>query len=218
VSRHAIVSRASRQSTPLFAQCVVRMAACRYHGGSGLFASASSSPTAAEAKSIPGCVPTMARSSRCVWARSGRGRRCSRICAGTLQGVKAPPAVTLNNVCNIWQRVCRDVAAEPARQRVLFPSRLSKDWRPEVVPPAVSASPPAAVLAPYVSALPAQALSPASCGGGKGRVIDEAGRARGLKVILGAAMLASTWPSCQRLMRSLFCPTRKGHLVRSTRP
>jgi hypothetical protein len=125
-----------------------------------------------------------------VALRVGEERPWSEVLADMredLAGGEGAPAVTLNNVCNIWQRVCRDVAAEPARQRVLFPSRLPKDWRPQVVSPVMPASaPPAGSLVPYVPPLPAQALSPASSSGGKGRVIDEAGRARGLAEIARA--------------------------------
>jgi hypothetical protein len=52
--------------------------------------------------------------------------------------------VSLNNVCNIWQRVCRDLERQPKRSERLMPSRLSKDWRPAVVvPPPPVFSPPA---------------------------------------------------------------------------
>ena len=43
-----------------------------------------------------------------------------------------PKAVT-----KVWQRVCRDVAAETAaaKPKRKFPSRVSPEWRPQVVPP-----------------------------------------------------------------------------------
>jgi hypothetical protein len=59
--------------------------------------------------------------------------------------------VSLNKVCNIWQRVCRDLDQQPKRSGRLMPSRLSKDWRPAVVvppPPVFSPSVPAAMAQP----------------------------------------------------------------------
>jgi hypothetical protein len=57
--------------------------------------------------------------------------------------------VSLNNVCNIWHRVCRDLERQPKRSGRLMPSRLSKDWRPVVVvPPPPVFSPPVPVAQP----------------------------------------------------------------------
>ena len=44
---------------------------------------------------------------------------------------------TIKNVSRIWERVCRDVAAENAapRQGRKYPSRISPEWRPTIVPP-----------------------------------------------------------------------------------
>ena len=71
--------------------------------------------------------------------RLGAGRPWAEIIADMRQdlaGSEGSPALSLKNVCNIWQRVCRDVAAiHPAAPKRLMPSRLPKDWRPEVVPP-----------------------------------------------------------------------------------
>ena len=44
-----------------------------------------------------------------------------------------------NSALKVWRRVCRDVAAEAkaaaAAPKRKFPSRISPDWRPLVVPP-----------------------------------------------------------------------------------
>ena len=44
---------------------------------------------------------------------------------------------TIKNVSRIWERVCRDVAAENAapRQGRKYPSRILPEWRPTIVPP-----------------------------------------------------------------------------------
>jgi len=44
---------------------------------------------------------------------------------------------TIKNVSRIWERVCRDVAAESATppQNRKYPSRISPEWRPTIVPP-----------------------------------------------------------------------------------
>lgn len=43
---------------------------------------------------------------------------------------------TVKNVSRVWERVCRDVAAEAeaAKPKRVPPSRISPDWRPTVVP------------------------------------------------------------------------------------
>ena len=42
--------------------------------------------------------------------------------------------IALNNVLNTWKRVCRDLDDSPPVYRFKnYPSRISKDWRPEVV-------------------------------------------------------------------------------------
>jgi hypothetical protein len=55
---------------------------------------------------------------------------------------------TVKNVSRVWERVCRDVAAEAAaaKPKRVPPSRISPDWRPTVVPPRpmAPAKPPAA--------------------------------------------------------------------------
>jgi len=44
---------------------------------------------------------------------------------------------TIKNVSRIWERVCRDVAAESATppQNRKYPSRISPEWRPTIAPP-----------------------------------------------------------------------------------
>jgi hypothetical protein len=56
---------------------------------------------------------------------------------------------TAKNVARIWERVCRDVEAQAAsdKPKRKFPSRISPDWRPEIVPP-----PPPIRPAPYPAA------------------------------------------------------------------
>ncbi len=47
--------------------------------------------------------------------------------------------ISLNNVLNMWARVCRDVENEPPYRFKNYPSRMPKDWKP----PLVSVSQPA---------------------------------------------------------------------------
>ena len=73
----------------------------------------------------------------------------------TLDGVagRAGAPLTANAALRVWQRVKRDVAAslaaEAARMRPMFPSRLPPDWRPQPVqpPPPIRPPPPAAAPA-----------------------------------------------------------------------
>jgi hypothetical protein len=50
---------------------------------------------------------------------------------------------TVKNASRVWERVCRDVAAEAAaaKPKPVPPSRISPDWRPTVVPQKAVASP-----------------------------------------------------------------------------
>ena len=61
---------------------------------------------------------------------------------------------TVKNVARVWERVCRDVAAEAAaaKPKRVPPSRITPDWRPTVVPQrAVSPVQQPASLAPAVN-------------------------------------------------------------------
>jgi hypothetical protein len=55
-----------------------------------------------------------------------------------LAGTGDARALTVNNVWNIWQRVCRDVEADMPRATPVggkYPSRIAPDWRPQTVSP-----------------------------------------------------------------------------------
>ncbi len=72
---------------------------------------------------------------------------------------------TVKNVSRVWERVCRDIeadakAARPTRE---FPSRNSRDWRPQVVaqPPVVSPLPIRPPARPAGTALQTSATKPA---------------------------------------------------------
>jgi hypothetical protein len=74
---------------------------------------------------------------------------------------------TVKNVSRVWERVCRDVAAEAAAakpKRRVPPSRISPDWRPTVVPqrpvaPAPQASLTRAVVPAHQAVLAPQPAS-----------------------------------------------------------
>ena len=86
--------------------------------------------------------------------RVGEERPWAEILADLHEDLRAlgeSGAASLKNVCNIWQRVCRDVDAAPQRQKRLMPSRLPRDWRPQVVPPAELAGAAGSALVPSQS-------------------------------------------------------------------
>jgi hypothetical protein len=61
-------------------------------------------------------------------------------------------APTPKAAARVWRRVCRDVdqaalAAGPLKRK--YPSRISPDWRPQVVPPSQPSAAQAASDAPY---------------------------------------------------------------------
>ena len=62
--------------------------------------------------------------------------------------------LTRRAVAQVWRRVCRDVEAEAdaaaaAAPKRKYPSRISPDWRPQVVPPSQPSAAQAASNAPY---------------------------------------------------------------------
>ena len=62
--------------------------------------------------------------------------------------------LTANAALKVWRRVCRDVEAEAdaaaaAAPKRKYPSRISPDWRPQVVPPSQPSAVQAASNAPY---------------------------------------------------------------------
>ena len=90
---------------------------------------------------------------------------CGEMVRHGIPGARGNPP-TPRAAAKVWQRVCRDVseAAKPAQPPRLLPSRLPKNWQPEVVqqstparPAPASASPPAAPAPPP---LPVPPLTP----------------------------------------------------------
>ena len=72
------------------------------------------------------------------------------------EGLKGRNGVELTGraVAQVWRRVCRDVEAEAdaaaaAAPKRKYPSRVSPDWRPQVVPPSQPSAAQAASNAPY---------------------------------------------------------------------
>lgn len=72
------------------------------------------------------------------------------------EGLKGRNGVELTGraVAQVWRRVCRDIEAEAdaaaaAAPKRKYPSRISPDWRPQVVPPSQPSAAQAASNAPY---------------------------------------------------------------------
>jgi len=72
------------------------------------------------------------------------------------EGLKGRNGVELTGraVAQVWRRVCRDVeveadAAAAAAPKRKYPSRISADWRPQVVAPSQPSAVQAASNAPY---------------------------------------------------------------------
>ena len=68
-----------------------------------------------------------------------------------LAGGIAADRTSLNNVLNTWKRVCRDLDGSPPVYRFKnYPSRIPKDWKPEVVPPPAVEPAPRGQLTPGI--------------------------------------------------------------------
>ena len=86
-------------------------------------------------------------------------------------------------VSKVWQRVCRDVEAEASavKPKTIYPSRISPDWRPQVVQPPLPVQPPPPTRHPMPATAPAPAGSlPAGSSkpSGDGIVISPEAQAR----------------------------------------
>ncbi len=80
---------------------------------------------------------------------------------GVLDGKAGLPGA--NNIRMTWVRVARDVAAEAAAKlprRSKPPSRMSPDWRPEAIPPAVRPAASVPALCGPASLVPARSGNP----------------------------------------------------------
>ena len=77
-----------------------------------------------------------------------------------LDGVtgRAGAPLTANAALRVWQRVSRDaaasLAADAAKKRPKFPSRISPDWRPQPVQPPPPTRPPMPATAPVHAGTP----------------------------------------------------------------
>lgn len=126
-------------------------------------------------------IAVLRNSAPCFWAELV----LDMVEDGVVDGRGATP--TAQNTRMTWQRVQRDVEADPAKTSPIggkYPSRISPDWRPQPLPPPPALPPPLRAQAQAQ----AQALVPVPIGSSTAFVaqvdaadlshLDEVGRAR----------------------------------------